>query len=177
MALCLLILALGVVSSGLSTLWAMGPWAAAVAVTIWAVYWRPRIVVEDDGVLLVNVVRTIRVPWQAIRSIETRWTLTLVTDAGRFAAWASPGPGGMAQARAVQRADRDVRFGSAGPMGGWTATTSARVSAADMIRGRWEKLRPAEPARPAPTPTIHRHWPVIVVVPALVAVGIIAAVA
>lgn len=179
MTLGLLAVGLGVVSSGLGTLWSVGPWAAAIVVTVWALYWRPRIVVEDDSVLLVNILRTVRVPWSAVRSIDTRWTLTLVTDTGKFAAWASPGPGGMAKARALRRTDRDTRFGSAGPLGGWTDTAQARASVTEVVFERWDRSRSVGQGPPAnqAVPAIRWHWPVIVIVPALIAVGIVAAVA
>lgn len=177
MALCVFGVALGMVRSGAGTLWTAGPWAAAIAVTIWAVYWRPRVVIRDEEVQLVNILRTVSIPWTAIRSVDTKWTLTLVTDDGRFAAWASPGPGGMAKARAAQRARREeARLGSLSMFGGRTLPVAARASVADVINERWAKTQAGETASAASSaaPTISWHWPVIIAVPVLVALALLA---
>ena len=47
--------------------------------TCWAVFWRPVVAVDDGGVRLVNVLRTIDLPWPSILAIDTKWALTLIT--------------------------------------------------------------------------------------------------
>ena len=79
------------------------PWVALFALSAWATFWRPRVVVSDGGVRLVNVTRTIDAPWPAITDVETRYALTLVTVYGRFAAWAAPAPGAGAALRTAMR--------------------------------------------------------------------------
>ena len=74
----------------------MVPWMALLAVICWATFWRPRVTVSDGGVELVNVTRTVFVPWPALHDLETRWALTLVTAYGRFTAWSAPAPGARA---------------------------------------------------------------------------------
>ena len=60
----------------------------------WAVFWRPaRRSSTTAGCALVNVLRTIDVPWPAIQAIDTKWALTLITAYGQFTAWAAPAPG------------------------------------------------------------------------------------
>ena len=61
---------------------------------------------------LVNVLRTIDLPWPAIQLVDTKWALTLVTAYGKFTAWAAPAPGGMASARRMTRSDREIATGS-----------------------------------------------------------------
>ena len=70
-----------------------GWWVALPAVLAWATFWNPCIVVDDAGVLLVNVFRSIQLPWPAIQDIDTKWSLKLVTAYGSFSAWAAPAPG------------------------------------------------------------------------------------
>ena len=78
----------------------------------WSVFWQPRVVVGDDGVEVVNVLRTVEVPWAAVVDVETRWGLRLVTDGGSVNAWAAPAKAGFGRRRSVRRAEElpDVLF-------------------------------------------------------------------
>jgi hypothetical protein len=78
---------------GVSGLIHYGWWVALPAVLAWATFWNPCIVVDDAGVLLVNVFRSIQLPWPAIQDVDTKWSLKLVTAYGSFSAWAAPAPG------------------------------------------------------------------------------------
>ena len=57
----------------------MLPWALLVGGACWATFWRPRVEVSDAGVRVVNVTRTIDIPWPALRDVDTKWALTLDT--------------------------------------------------------------------------------------------------
>ena len=81
------------VGGNLADLLRFAPWLALLVGGCWATFWRPCVEVSDGGVRLVNVTRTIDVPWPAITGIETRWALTLLTAYGKFTAWAAPAPG------------------------------------------------------------------------------------
>jgi hypothetical protein len=123
------------------------PFLAMVAGACWAVFWRPHVAVDDGGVELVNVLRTVRLPWPSIREVDTKWTLTLDTAYGRFSAWAAPAPGAAHLVRTDVRRDTrearsswdpdvdEVRPGDlpSAPSGG----------AALVIRERWRRLREA----------------------------------
>src|SRR5262245_2344443 len=67
----------------------------------WAALWVPYVEVSDGGVTLVNVLRTIRLPWPAIREVDGRYGLRLETAYGRFTAWAAPAPRGRSRAAGV----------------------------------------------------------------------------
>jgi len=130
---------------GVDELWRVGPWLALIAGTCWATFWRPRVEVSDGGVRLVNVLRTVDVPWPAIQLIDTKWALTLVTAYGTFTAWAAPAPGARAAVRAGRReaahlprstyAGEGIRPGD--------LPSSASGEAAALIRRHWEGLRDA----------------------------------
>lgn len=78
-----------------AALTSVAPVALVVALG-WAVFWRPRAVVDDDGVTLVNIVRTVHVPWQRFRSADTRWALSITTTEGRtYSSWAVPAGSGF----------------------------------------------------------------------------------
>ncbi len=81
--------------------------------------WRPMVRVDDTGVELVNVLRRIRVPYPALRRIETRWALTLFTDDARYVAWAA-----TASPRRRTTIDRHTGRHAAG-LGGFGGTADA----------------------------------------------------
>ena len=174
----------GVVSAtdgGLSDLARVLPWLALVAGACWAVFWRPRVEVSDGGVRIVNVTRTIDVPWPAVRNIETKWALKLVTAYGSFTAWAAPASGRGPARRAARiennllsrarmtntlRADTPSLDGAAG-------------DAADIIRDRWVKLREAghldNPILEHENVPVRWHLEALATGAALVVLGVISA--
>ena len=77
---------------------------AFVAVGAWALFWQPAVDIADDGVIVRNIVRTIRVPWSRIADVDTRYALTLELDSGRkVGAWAAPAPGALQALRLDKR--------------------------------------------------------------------------
>lgn len=134
-----------IATDGVSAVWRAGPWLALVAGSCWAVFWRPAVVVDDGGVHLVNVLRTVDLPWPSIQAVDTKWALTLVTAYGKFTGWAAPAPGAHAAVRATHRDAEQL------PPGAWSSEgirpgdlpSSPSGSAALLIRRRWEQLRDA----------------------------------
>lgn len=82
--------------SGLA-LWA-GPLGLLALVGV-AGFWLPYVEVSDGYVELRNVLRTVRLPWPAIREVEGRYGLVLDTAYGRVGAWAAPAPSGRDRIR------------------------------------------------------------------------------
>lgn len=134
------------VSAGLRALLVGGPWIVLVAGSVWALFWRPEVAVDDSGVDVVNVLRTIHLPWPSIQRIDTKWALTLFTAYGKITAWAAPAPGGYATRMAARNdsrslpestfsGDRSVRPGD--------LLGTASGAAALAVRSRWEALRDA----------------------------------
>ena len=132
-------------TDGAGALWTVGPWLALTALSCWATFWRPEVVVDDGGIHVVNVFRTIDVPWPSLRAVDTKWALTLITDHGRFTAWAAPAPGRRSAARHdrgdLRRLPSGMRVAGAIRPGDLPGSESG--SAALLIRRRWERLRDA----------------------------------
>lgn len=140
---------------GVAGLAVAGDWPGLVR-TVWplaffsvlavALFWRPRILIEDHGVTVVNVLRTIEVPWPAILRIDTRFSLTLFTAERKIPVWAAPSPG-IRGAVAIERSDvRNLSESAYGPghsvrPGDSVTTPSGQV--AFVLRKRWEALRDA----------------------------------
>ena len=140
------------------------PWLALFALAAWAIFWRPCVVVSDAGVRLVNVSRTIDVPWPALQGIETRWALTLVTAYGRFTAWGAPAPGAYSAFRAVGTRPHDTLAASDGyrPSGRAARRTLGRGGGAGPATlGEAPRRRPPRPtaarARSGNRHVAHRH--------------------
>jgi len=147
------------------------PWLLLVGVVDYAVFWRPAVLVDDEGVGLRNIVRDVRVPWGALTALDTRYALTLVTDGGRYQSWAAAAPGKpsllkrgffdrrLASGQEVPEAGRrdaaDPRWLAEGARGerSSAALTSDSGAAAFLVDQRWRRWQAttATAARPDPT--------------------------
>ena len=176
-------LAIAVQADGLGAVIRQGSWLGLAAVLVWALFWRPRVTVDDGGVHLVNVLRTIDVPWPAIQRIDTKWALTLITAYGAFTAWAAPAPGGLAVAR-MNPADRrelpESAFGLGGSIRPGDLPGTPSGAAAAVVRRRWEELRDAgyldEPRLEFVAVPVRWHATVIAISLALLTLGLAAAI-
>jgi hypothetical protein len=141
---CAIVAVLTAIGGGIGDLLQFGPWLALVAGACWATFWRPRVEVSDGGVRLVNVLRTIDIPWPAITAIETRWALTLDTAYGTYTAWAAPAPGRGPARRATRELAMQRRTPSvSGDRRPPEIAPGAAGEAAEIVSARWEQLRAA----------------------------------
>jgi hypothetical protein len=118
---------------------------ALVALFAWTALWRPHLVVDDDGVEVRNVFRTVFIPWNALIHVDTKHALTLFTPGRRISVWAAPAPGRAAAARAA-RAERRGKVGPAPTRDDGTVRPSDLLGtdsgqAAYLVRDRWSELR------------------------------------
>lgn len=166
-------------TSGMGDAIATVPWVLLFSTCCWAIFWNPRVVVSDGSVRLVNVTRTIDVPWPAIVGVETRYALTLVTAYGRYAAWAAPAPSAGGALRNSMRSrqrviDSDAKV-EAVTMGEVPGTASG--DAARLVRRRWERLRADgfldDPRLEFEKPPIRWHWQIGLVVAGLAALSVL----
>jgi hypothetical protein len=148
----------------------------------WLVLWQPAVHISDSGVRLENVFRTIHLPWPSIQRIDTKWSLTLYTTFGRFAAWAAPAPGRHSQLSVDPADTRNLPDSSyvGGALRPGDVPRTASGDAATIIRMRWEHLRDAgylEDARPeTERPPVRIHWVRAGILVALVALTVLSAI-
>lgn len=112
---------------------------ALLALLAWELFWRPRVVVDDEGVELVDLFRTNRIPWSTIIDVQTRWALTIVTPRRRYRASAAPAPG----ARSRPRTGRDGLHPGVGRDGGIQVSGAIGTDSGDaaaIVRDRWRRL-------------------------------------
>ncbi|WP_130013111.1 hypothetical protein [Serinicoccus sediminis] len=105
-----------------------------VAAAAWVLFLRPRAVLHEDGVLLVNLVRDTAVPFAAVDEITHQWALELHdTEGRRHSAWAVPAKRERARpTRLDDYADTTRRRGD----GGTTAQTVADEAQRALQRWR-----------------------------------------
>jgi len=117
---------------------------AMFAFIAWAMLWRPSLTVADDGLSVLNVTRTIHIPWEALINVDTKYALTLYTPGHKFPVWAAPAPGTTRTLRA-SRSETKGRVGRPGVEdslrrpGDLLATESG--AAAEVVRRRWQQLQ------------------------------------
>lgn len=118
-----------------------------VAYAAWLLFWFPKVEVGDRFVTLVNPLQTLRVPWDAIILVDTKYAMTLVTPSGRYSAWAAPAPGVVSSLRDMRRSvkaeSRDTsgtRYTSVRP---GDQRTSDSGAVASVVRGRLARLAEA----------------------------------
>lgn len=117
-----------------------------LAYGIWLLFWSPSVTIDPAGVVIRNLVRERRVTWPAITRIDTKYALTLYTDAGRVSAWAAPAPG-RAPASGVSQDDLrrlpESTYGAGGSIRPGDLPTTDSGQASLIVRMRWEELRDA----------------------------------
>jgi len=154
---------------------------AMFAFIAWAMLWRPLLIVADDGITVVNVTRTVEIPWEALIAVDTKYALTLYTPGHRFPVWAAPAPGTTSTLRAT-RNETKGRVGHPRVQetmrrpGDLLSTESG--AAAEVVRRRWTTLQDSgaiDAGRADETPvSIHWHIASLVVL-LLLAAGSVAA--
>lgn len=136
------------------------PALALVAYAAWALFWAPSVRVDGDGVTLVNVFRTITIPWGRIVRIDTRYAFTLFTRRSRYAAWAAPAPGRHRLLVTDREEGKHLPESSyiAGTVRPGDLVTSDSGASAYIVRREWERRRDAgllEESGPDTTVRIH----------------------
>lgn len=124
------------------------PLAALLGFGVWAIFWRPALIVHDKGLHIRNVVTTVDVDWGAIQQVDTKWGLTIYTDRGRVSVWAAPAPGRHTAFRASRREGQHLPESTylAGTVRPGDLASSESGAAAAFIRREWERRRGASGA-------------------------------
>lgn len=143
---------IGAVGVGVFALWWVGdlavrgdlarlagelPWLLLGCLIAYAVFWRPAVFVDDDGVTLRNLVRDVRVPWPALTGVDTRYALTLITDQCRYQSWAAAAQGRPGLVRRGFSDHGRVRSGTEGEPGRGTSRHLPEAGRRDAPDPRW----------------------------------------
>jgi hypothetical protein len=116
---------------------------------VYAVFWRPAVIVDADGVELRNVLRDVRVPWAALQEVDTKYTLTLHAGGRRHQSWAASTRGWTGIWRGPAQGVAPGRSPDPQALPGQPSTRSSRDLRADsgaaafLVEQRWAGWRDA----------------------------------
>lgn len=63
-------------------------WVLFGLAATWAIFVRPAVLLDTEGVTLRNVVRDVHIPWTSLTDVESRWNLKVFGGDRGFTAWA-----------------------------------------------------------------------------------------
>ncbi|WP_159620007.1 PH domain-containing protein [Ruania rhizosphaerae] len=101
-----LLVGYAMVLDGPFALWQTGPTALLVLALVWSLFWEPQVEVSDGGITVVNILRTVHVPWPEFTAAETRWSLEIRAGDLTVTAWAVPASSGTGARLAARRRGR-----------------------------------------------------------------------
>lgn len=80
-----------VVEGNVDALVHLGPLFLFAAWGCWILLGAPALRIDESAVELVNIARTVRIPWSAIVDVQPGYSLTITTVRRSYHAWAAPG--------------------------------------------------------------------------------------
>lgn len=99
---------------------------AATATTVaWLFLIRPKLELSDEGVRVVNPLRTFTIGWQDVREIDTRFALTFKLDGRSVRVWVAPANG-------RRRMSRMSMYSKTGSLSGVSASDLKGVNTASF---------------------------------------------
>ncbi len=181
-AICVVGLVVVLIQDGIGDALSVLPWLLLVGGGAWAVFWYPAVQVDDGGVRLINVTRTVDLPWPSISRIDTKWALALVTSYGTYTAWAAPAPSRMS-ARRLSKQERgalpESSFVGKDTIRPGDAPGSPSGDVALVVRRHWDELRDAgyldNPTLETDRPRVRWHVIQLVAAVLLLGLGLLAA--
>ena len=63
-------------------------WVLLTMAVVWAVFFRPAVLLDAEGVTLQNILRDIHIPWVLVKDVEFRWNLKVFVGERGYTAWA-----------------------------------------------------------------------------------------
>ncbi len=117
--------------------------SALLVYLAWLLFWQPHLEVSEQGVIIVNLLRTHRIPWSQIVRIDTRWALELYTEKRKYTAWSAPAPGRHTSMLASADQGEHLPKSSyvAGTVRPGDLVNTDSGSAAARIRALWEQRK------------------------------------
>lgn len=70
--------------------WALIGWLVLALILLWLFVMRPKVVIHDEGLRIVNPMRTTEITWPMITGVRSRWVLEVLHEHDRYPAWGVP---------------------------------------------------------------------------------------
>jgi len=141
------------IEDGAAALWQAAPFILFGLALIWVLFGHPKVAIDDDGVTMVNIIRSVHVPWPRLREVQTRWSLTLETDDGDHTSWAIPASSALgSRMRSSRSADQQ-------PQAATNLSGNSADAVAQVISERFQAVQEAAPSgSEAPVSQTTRTW-------------------
>ena len=133
---------------------------ALFCLLVWAIFWRPVLILDDELIQVINPVSEYRLNYAAVQRIDTKYTLTLYTADHKIVVWSAPAPSRYATLRMAREEgkhlpessylDNAIRPGD--------LPTSESGSAALIMRRVWERKRDAGELDGTPHIAVRYQW-------------------
>lgn len=141
-------------------------------------FWYPVVQVGLDGVTVRNPMRTIAVAWPALVTVDTKYALTLVTENGKYTAWAAPAPSALESHLSKSADAKDLpanSYGLGGMLRPGDLKNTNSGAAAFLVRSYWEQLAEAGklelPPQGAPAVSVRFNTALVIAAVVLVLVS------
>ncbi len=79
-------------------------WSAAACVGTWLVFVRPKLIIGDEGVIVVNPLVRAAIGWADLEALEVKYAVTFHVGDRKIGAWAATAPGRY-HARTIHRSE------------------------------------------------------------------------
>ena len=120
--------------------------AGAIAAGTALLWLRPKLVLGETEIKVVNPLRTVSIAYRDITDLQTKWSLLIVHRSGKVRVWVAPASGRVRYAaRRIEDFQRDDRVASTALVGAGSEPVSQSVQsdsglAAALIRNRMHEL-------------------------------------
>ena len=149
-----------IVSSGAKEIAFTIAWATFAITTFYALMHKPKIVIFDEGIEIVNPISRHTISWSDVRSIDTRFSLSVTNNDGKkIHAWAAPAPGRYHSRRLHSSDLRGLKLGMTGNIKAGESPKSDSGAAYLLTSARFEgfKARPTS-IRQSVSAKFKREW-------------------
>jgi hypothetical protein len=149
-----------IVSSGAKEIAFTIAWATFAITTFYALMHKPKIVIFDEGIEIVNPISRHTISWSDVRSIDTRFSLSVTNNDGKkIHAWAAPAPGRYHSRRLHSSDLRGLKLGMTGNIKAGESPKSDSGAAYLLTSARFEgfKARPTSIRQSVPA-KFKREW-------------------
>ena len=144
-------------------------WAGIMGLGAYLIFLRPKVVVYEEGITIVNPVTTVAIGWDEVEAIETQYSMSVQRDGKIIYAWAAPAPG-RHHRRDVRESDlRGLPNSREGFIRPGDDPNSLSGSAAAIARRQWEAFKNAPTHSAAYTKSVNLVAPLLLVLSAVLA--------
>jgi len=159
-------------------------WVVFVLAVVWALFVRPAVLLDDQGVTVRNILRDIHVPWAQLSDTESRWNLKVFVGDRGYTAWAISAqvgrpkrPGGATSLAGLPlgRLDRSAGTAARPPTSAPKVTALTVAQSIEMGKDDYEDAVARGALRPTPDAPVRVSWvPLVLAVLLLPAIAVVA---